>query len=79
MTGEYQGKLNAIIDGHSHTIENTVQNDILIVQTGYGMSSIGKLTIISNENISAINDKLLTPKDLTEIEPDLEVIKKLIK
>ena len=30
MTGEYQGELDAIIDGHSHTVENTVENDVLI-------------------------------------------------
>ena len=45
MTGEYAGRLDAIIDGHSHTVENDEVNDVLIVQTGTGLSAVGKLTV----------------------------------
>ncbi len=41
MTGEYQDKIDVIIDGHSHTVENDETNGILIVQTGSGMTGSG--------------------------------------
>ena len=44
MTGEYQDKIDVIIDGHSHTVENEETNGILIVQTGSGMAGIGTVS-----------------------------------
>lgn len=77
MTGEYQGKIDVIIDGHSHSVENIVQNDTLIVQTGCNMSSVGQLTLnVSGDDVTA-SDKLLTPKDLTDIASDAGVSEKI--
>lgn len=77
MTGEYQGKIDVIIDGHSHSVENIVQNDTLIVQTGCNMSSVGQLTLnVSGDDVTA-SDKLLTPKDLTDIASDADVSEKI--
>lgn len=77
MTGEYQGELDAIIDGHSHTVENVVENDILIAQTGSGMSAVGKLTVdVSDEGIE-LTEERLTPADLADVTPKAEVTEKL--
>ncbi len=45
MTGEYQGKLDLIIDAHSHTVENEVVNGIQISQTGTALANVGKVTL----------------------------------
>ena len=45
MTGEYQGDLDIIIDGHSHTKEDKVVNDVHIVQTGTGLTELGRITL----------------------------------
>lgn len=77
MTGEYQGELDAIIDGHSHTVENAVENDILIAQTGSGMGAVGKLTVdVSDEGVE-LTEERLTPADLTDVTPKAEVTEKL--
>lgn len=77
MTGKYQGELDAIIDGHSHTVENTVENDVLIAQTGSAMSAVGKLTIDINNNDFEIKEELITPKDLAEVEADSTISAKI--
>lgn len=67
MTGEYQDKIDAIIDGHSHTVENEETNGVLIVQTGSGMTGIGKLTLtVSGDDVS-VSEELLGPADLANI------------
>ena len=46
LTGEYQGKLDVIIDGHSHTKEGAPPvNDVLIQQTGTGLTDLGKVEL----------------------------------
>lgn len=77
MTGEYQGKLDVIIDGHSHTIENKEINDILIAQTGTGMTGVGKLTLTIQENEVTASETLLGLGDLADVEPDSTVAGKL--
>ena len=77
MTGEYQGELDAIIDGHSHTVENTVENDVLIAQTGSGMSAVGKLTVDVTKEGVELTEELLTPSDLADVVPKAEVTEKL--
>ena len=73
MTGEYQDKIDIIIDGHSHTVENEETNGILIVQTGSGMAGIGKLTLeVRGDEVSA-SEELLGPADLADIVPDAAV------
>ncbi len=77
MTGEYEGKIDVIIDGHSHTTENEESNGTLIVQTGSNGSKIGKLTLsISDEDVSA-SEELLSPADLSAVTPVAEVTEKL--
>ena len=77
LTGEYQDKLDVLIDGHSHTIENEETNGVLIVQTGSGMTGVGKLTLtVSGDEVSA-EEQLLTPQDLTDITPDAAVAEQL--
>ena len=77
MTGDYQGELDVIIDGHSHTVENVVENDILIAQTGSGMSAVGKLTVdVSDEGIE-LTEERLTPTDIADVTPKAEVTEKL--
>lgn len=77
MTGEYQDKIDIIIDGHSHTVENEETNGILIVQTGSGMAGIGKLTLeVRGDEVSA-SEELLGLADLADIVPDAAVAKRL--
>ena len=77
LTGEYQDKLDVIIDGHSHTLENTEENGVLIVQTGSGLANVGKLTLkVGGGEVSA-SDELLAPTDLAGLSGDPAVAKKL--
>lgn len=77
MTDAYQGKIDVIIDAHSHTEENKKTNGILIVQTGSGMAGIGKLTLkLNGEDVTA-EEELLKPADLSDVVPDSEVSDKL--
>lgn len=77
MTGEYQDKIDIIIDGHSHTVENEETNGILSVQTGSGMAGIGKLTLeVRGDEVSA-SEELLGPADLADIVPDAAVAERL--
>lgn len=74
MTDEYQGKLDVIIDGHSHTVEDRKVNDIEIVQTGTGLSAVGKLTLnVENDGSVTAAEALLSPADLANVTPDSEV------
>lgn len=77
MTGEYAGKLDAIIDGHSHTVENNEVNDVLIVQTGSNMAALGKLTVtVSNGDVS-LSEELLGVEAMAGVQPDADVAAKL--
>ena len=77
MTGEYQDKIDVIIDGHSHTVENEETNGILIVQTGSGMAGIGKLTLEIRGNEESASEELLGPSDLADVVPDAAVAEQL--
>ena len=77
LTGEYQDKLDVIIDGHSHTVENTEENGILIVQTGYGMAGVGKLTLTLENGEVAAADVLLSPADMADVPAKADVTQKL--
>lgn len=74
MTGSYQGKLDAIIDGHSHAQENENINDVQIVQTGTGLTSVGKMTIsVGSESKPKVTEELLKMEDFADVTPDAEV------
>ena len=78
MTGEYAGRLDAIIDGHSHTVENDKVNDVLIVQTGTGLSAVGKLTVsVQPGQDPSLQEELLGVDAFQNITPDPEVEQKL--
>lgn len=78
LSGEYQDRLDVIIDGHSHTQENIEENGILIVQTGSSLAGIGKVTLrFDDENQVETAGELLTEQDLSSVEPDGEVISKI--
>ena len=77
MTGSYEDKIDVIIDGHSHTTENTEVNGTLIVQGGANMAGVGKLTLqISGSDVTA-SEELLSPADVSDVTPDPEVAERL--
>ena len=74
LTGEYQDKLDVIIDGHSHTLENTEENGVLIVQTGTGLTQLGKVTLtFDEEEEPEASGELLEEADLASVTPDAGV------
>ena len=81
MTGEYAGKLDAIIDGHSHTEEKEVVNGVTISQTGSSLAKVGKLTFTydSDNDEVQVQSTLLTADDLKDITPDEDIATELNK
>lgn len=80
MTGDYSGKLDVIIDGHSHTEENKEVNNILIMQTGTGLANLGKITLdFGDDNVlDAVSGELLTYEEvMSQAEPDPDVAAKI--
>jgi len=76
MDGAYSGRLDAIIDGHSHTIESESVNDVYIIQTGTGLVNLGKLTLRFGDDdiLDAVEGELLSHEDVVAmVEPDPEV------
>ncbi len=55
LTGAYEGKLDAIIDAHSHTIENKVVNGVQISQTGTALENLGKMTLTYDEETDDVD------------------------
>lgn len=71
MTGEFQGKLDIIIDGHSHTKENFIENDVQIVQTGTGLAELGKLTLtFAADDTFTIDATRITYDEAQSVTPD---------
>jgi len=80
LTGEYAGRLDAIIDGHSHTVENEFVNGTLIVQTGTGLTNLGKITLDfgSDDVLDGITGEVLSAEEVAAaVEPAADVTKKL--
>ncbi len=50
LSDEAAKHLTAIVDGHSHTVENSEVNGILVVQTGCYFASVGKLTLVFGQD-----------------------------
>lgn len=74
MTGEYYGKLDAIIDGHSHTVENKEVNGVHIAQTGTGLSKVGKMTLtVDGSGTVDVEEELLGLENLASVTPDAAV------
>ena len=77
MTGEYAGKLDAIIDGHSHTVIDEEVNGVLVVQTGTGLAQVGELTLRFENGAVTASDRLLSAEDVANVQPDAAVAQKL--
>ena len=79
MTGKYQGKLDAIIDGHSHTLENKEVNGVQISQTGTALANVGKMKLHYNTETEEveIEGSLLSEEDCQDTTPDETVSKRL--
>lgn len=75
LTGDYAGKLDAIIDGHSHTEENTVVNGVTISQTGTGLAKVGRMTFTYDKEKDKVlvQADLLDAEDCQNVEPDASV------
>ena len=76
MTGEYSGKLDVIIDGHSHTVASDRVNDILIMQTGTGLVNLGKITLRFGEDgkLDVAEGVVLSHEEVVAMTaPDAEV------
>ncbi len=71
-------ELDAIIDGHSHSVVNEKVGDILVAQTGTGSTLVGKMDIVLDENGNAdISETQLSAEDLKDIAPDPDVSAKI--
>lgn len=67
--------INVIIDGHSHTVENTVVNGTLITQTGCYNSDLGRidLTVGSDGTVSAAENMISPAQAQASYTPDSNV------
>lgn len=81
LTDTYEGKLDAIIDAHSHAVENKVVNGVQISQTGTALANLGKMSITYNEETDDVDiqAELIPESEFTqegtysEITPDAEI------
>ena len=72
---EEAAMLCAIVDGHSHTVENVEVNGVLVAQTGCNLANVGKLTLAfdADGSVSAI-EELLDPETVAQAtDPASEV------
>lgn len=79
MKDGYQGKLDAIIDGHSHTVENNrIENGVLIQQNGADLIGLGKitLTVTPGAGVSQAKGSILKYENIS-VEPKAEVTAKI--
>ena len=66
--------LDVIIDGHSHSEVNTVQDGINIIQTGTANAKVGYVGIdVEDDGSISVNAQLLSPAFFENITPDSEV------
>ncbi|MCH5211494.1 MAG: 5'-nucleotidase C-terminal domain-containing protein [Oscillospiraceae bacterium] len=71
-------KLNAIIDGHSHTVVGEVDSGIVIGQTGTAGANVGRMeiTVDADGNVS-VDEVMLTRAFFDNIEPDAATASKI--
>lgn len=66
--------ITAIIDGHSHTLENTVVNNTLIVQTVCYSANLGRLDIkVASDGKVTASENMISAADATKYTPDSTV------
>ncbi len=75
LSPEAAAHLVAIVDGHSHTVENAEVNGVLVVQTGCNLASVGKLTLSfgADGSVSAA-EELLDPAAAAEDAEPLSAV-----
>lgn len=70
--------LDAIIDGHSHTVVNTEVNGIVIAQTGTAEANVGRMSIeISDDGKVNIEENMLSCEFFKNIDADQEISNKI--
>lgn len=82
LSADAAAKLAAIVDGHSHTVENEEVNGVLVVQTGCNGENLGKLTLAFDEDgtVSASEELLdaaacaAIASASTDVAADLEAV-----
>ena len=71
-------ELDAIIDGHSHSVVDEVVDGIVIGQTGTGGADVGRMEITVDENGEvSIDETLLSRAFFENIEPDAATAAKI--
>lgn len=72
LSPEAASMLAAIVDGHSHTVENEEVNGVLVVQTGGNGAAVGKLTLsFSPDGRVGASEELLDAAAVAAlVEPD---------
>lgn len=72
LSPEAASRLTAIVDGHSHTVENTQVNGIAVVQTGCNGAAVGKLVLTfgSDGSVTAAEELLDAAAVAALVEPD---------
>lgn len=68
-------QLTAIIDGHSHTVENDLINGVLVVQTGCNLAAVGRLTLTfaADGSVEATEELLDPATAAAQATPDADV------
>ena len=57
FSAEERGNVAAIIDGHSHTVEETSVEGVPVIQTGVNFKNLGKITINFKESDNGVSFK----------------------
>lgn len=71
-------ELDAVIDGHSHSVVNEKIGNIVVAQTGTGLTALGKMEITVDEEGNAdITETILSAEDMKNTEPDTATAEKL--
>lgn len=75
LSTEAASQLTAIIDGHSHTVENDLVNGVLVVQTGCNLAAVGRLTLtFAADGSVEATEELLDPATVAaQATPDADV------
>ena len=67
----FPGELDVIIDGHSHTKEDKIVNDVKIVQTETGLAELGKVTLAFDaEDNLTVSSAPITYEEAQSVTPD---------
>ena len=65
--------IDILIDGHSHSVDQTTENDTVIAQTGTKLANVGEIKIevdTTTKEIKSIESKLLNTTEYTSYTPD---------